>query len=116
MKVSFSYKKIISPRMLSAGLTIELIESDSFEINSLASWKGENFEDAILHGVKDGLLDIGVSHDQAFRIDVHKIESHPVDSSYKSFYIAARVAVRSQQLVQQLHKEVPSHWEIRRPD
>ena len=54
IKISYFYNNNLGGRFQSAGVGLFLQPADKFMFISKVKWEYENFEDAILKGIKDG--------------------------------------------------------------
>jgi hypothetical protein len=116
INISYFYNNYLGSRFQSAGVGLFLQPADEFIFTSKVIWEHENYEDAILKGVKDGLEDIGIDIKKGISIELSNVISHEVDSSWKSFYIASRIAIRTRSDLRELHTSISNKWELNRPD
>jgi len=110
--ISYFYNNNFGGRFQSAGVTFFIQPAEEFVFTSKAEWEEDDFESAILQGVKDGFSDIGLDITQGISVELTKVEIHKVDSSWKSFYMASRIAIRTRKDIRELHREIPSKWEF----
>jgi hypothetical protein len=103
-------------RFQSAGVGLFIQPADKFMFLSKVKWEYENFEDAILKGINDGFEDIGIEIEKGISVHLTDVICHQIDSSWKSFYIASRIAIRTRLDLRELHSSIPNKWELNKPD
>lgn len=92
VKVFASFSKHLGPRFIAAGVELQ------FHYNQLPGVHlrveiSKEFREAIISGIKAGMADRFPNFPDTGTIWVTRVEEHPVDSSFSSFFQAARLAV-----------------------
>ncbi|MEL6561261.1 MAG: hypothetical protein AAFQ94_23945 [Bacteroidota bacterium] len=112
VKISYFYSNYFGGRFQTAGVSLFIQPADKFMFIPKVEWVGESFEDAIRQGVLDGFKDIDLDINQGISVQLTDIINHEIDSSWKSFYMAARIAIRTRKDIIELHKNIPSKYEF----
>lgn len=107
VKISYFYSSYFGGRFQGAGVSLFLQPAEKYMFISKVDWKGEPFEDAIKKGVLDGFKDIGLNIEQGISVQLTDIINHEIDSSWKSFYMASRIAIRTRKDIRELHLNIP---------
>jgi hypothetical protein len=95
-QVEFNYSEHLGPRMLIAGLKLDILNSDHYEFASSAIWPKEmNYDKAIESGVCEALLDSGIDPSLGIKIIVQSVNACEIYSSEKLFYRAAHACVKA---------------------
>lgn len=97
--INFSYSEHLGPRFDSAGVSLRMTTADIYEFVNSAKWIDYNFGNVVEKGVKDGLIEIGYNPDLGIRVVLEKIEYDFVYSSEHSFYVAAKCAVMTRDIL-----------------
>ena len=95
IQICFQYSEHLGPRFEAAGVTLRLITHDSYEFASTAQWPEEDYSMAVERGVRDGLRESGYDPDLGIRVLLEDVEYDRIDSSERSFYVAAKCATKA---------------------
>ena len=60
----------------------------------------------------DGFKDIDLDNNQGIGVQLTDIINLEIDSSWKSYYMASRIAIRTRKGIIELHKNIPSKYEF----
>lgn len=112
IRISYFYSNYLGGRFQSAGVTLFLQPADKFIFTSKVTWEHKNYEDAIIEGIKSGFNDIGLDISQGISVQLLDVVQHEIDSSWKSFHMAARIAIRTRKDLRELHQSIPSSQEF----
>ncbi|MEM6805086.1 MAG: hypothetical protein AAF696_27065, partial [Bacteroidota bacterium] len=104
INISYFYNNYLGGRFQSAEVSFFIQPAEEFIFTSNAKWEGENFESAVLEGIKDGFQDIGLDINKGISVELQEVVLHKVDSTWKSFYIASRIAIRTRKDIRELRK------------
>ncbi|MEO9850180.1 MAG: hypothetical protein ABJH72_09740 [Reichenbachiella sp.] len=102
VKISYFYSNYFGGRFQTAGVSLFIQPADEFMFIPKVEWIGESFEDAIKQGILDGFKDIDLDIDQGISVQLTDIVNHEIDSSWKSFYMASRIAIRTRKDLREL--------------
>ena len=98
-EVAYVHKRALGGRGEYASITMQIEPADDFGFDSVANWPETESAEKYVQSVLDGVLDELLAQDVGFavtrlRVLVLAVEWHPIDSSQRAFYFAARGAVR----------------------
>lgn len=99
IQIDFRFSEHLGPRFESAGVTLRLSTDDKYKFSTNVKWSEEDYSRAVESGVRDGLKESGYDPDRGIDVILESIEYHPIDSSERSFYVAAKCAVMAKAII-----------------
>ena len=99
IQVNFSFSENFGPKSESAGVSLKMTTHNNYEFINADNWSGYNFGYSVEKGVRDGLVEIGYDPDLGIKIVLESVDFDPVNSSERSFYIAAKSAAMSRAVI-----------------
>ena len=104
IQISFRYSEHLGPRFDVAGVTLRLEYADDYKFLSTAHWDYDDYTDTVERGVIDGLIESGVDPDLGIHITLQEVDFDYVNSSMRTFYTAAKCAVKSKAIINEVRK------------
>ena len=90
--VYVEFSKHLGPRFLGAGLGLQFLYNQTPGIHFKTD-VDEQYRDAIVNGIEDGMAELFPEFPPEGSIWITEVFEHPVDSSQRAFYAAARAAI-----------------------
>jgi hypothetical protein len=104
IKISFQFSEHVGPRFIAAGLTMRLEYADDYKFVSNAVWESDDYTEAVDRGVLDGLIESKIDPELGIHVTLLQINFDPIDSSWMSFYAAAKSVVLSRVAISETRK------------
>jgi len=86
------FSKHLGPRLMAAGLRIQFHSNQTPGIHFKAAVSDE-YREAVLKGIRDAMATRFPDFPESGSIWITEITEHPVDSSPRAFYLAARCVI-----------------------
>ncbi len=95
--IRYCFNQHIGPTFMSADVIIGFCESNCYSFTSNAEWPSikNDFTKSVEEGVIEGLSEAGYDIQKGIKIVLKEIVFHDVHSNPRSFFIAAKCAVKS---------------------
>jgi hypothetical protein len=99
LKIRFSYSEYVGPRYHRAGVVLRLQGSDEYKFENAAQWTEADFGHIVEKAIRDGLQELDYDPDLGIFIVLEEVEYDSLDSSERSFYVAAKAAIKSRDVL-----------------